>query len=87
MASFCGTYPIEESRCGRGAPSSSTARLQAQDDPEQGGLARAVRSDQAGELTGADAERDVVEDLPAAEPDTDVLQPEQVGGHRCSVET
>ena len=53
-------------------------RLQAEDDPEQGGLARAVRPDEAGELAGADAERHVAEDLPAAEADADVLQPEQV---------
>ena len=63
-------------------------RLQAEDDPEQGGLARAVRPDEAGELAGADAERDVPEDLPAAQPDAYLVQPEQVRGHqRCSVET
>ena len=53
-------------------------RLQAEDDPEQGGLARAVRPDKAGELAGADAQRHVPEDLPAAQPDADPVQPEQV---------
>src|SRR5271166_3900724 len=63
-------------------------RLQAEDDPEQGGLAGPVRPDQAGELAGADGERDVPEDLPAAQPHVDPVQPEQFASHhRCSVET
>jgi hypothetical protein len=62
-------------------------RLEAEDDLEQGGLARAVRPDEPGELAGTDAERDVFQYLAAAQPDTDVFQPEQVvSGHRCSVD-
>ena len=36
---------------------------------------------------GLMVERDVPQDLPAAEPDPDPVQPEQFGGHRCSLET
>ena len=91
MASFCGTYPIEASR---GRPRRAVDehrapgdRLQAEDDPEQGGLARPVRPDETGELAGADGERDVPEDLPAAQPHADPVQPEQLCCHHGPVIT
>ena len=68
-------------------------RLQTEDDPEQGGLARPVRPDETGELAGADGERNVPEDLPAAQPHSDpvpagaVLRSSWPRHHRCSVET
>ena len=45
-----------------------------------------------GELTGRDGAGDVAQDLAAAQPDADPLQPQQApprlpGHHRCSVET
>ena len=51
-----------------GAPADAGAHaprgrlLEAQDDPEQGGLAGAVRADQPGELAGPDLQGDVIED-------------------------
>jgi hypothetical protein len=48
--------------------------LEAEDDAEQGGLAGAVRTDQAGELALSDVERDVLQDRPAAEADRYVVQ-------------
>ena len=63
-------------------------RGEAEDDAEQGGLAGAVRADQAGELAGRYRERDAAEDLAAAESDAYVLQAQEVVVcHRCSVET
>src|SRR5581483_8959191 len=57
--------------------------LEAEDDAEQGGLARAVRPDQAGELARSDSQRHVVEDRAAAKPDADVME---IENHRCSVD-
>ena len=54
---------------------------QTQDDAEQRGLARAVRPDQAGELTRPDGQRNVAEYLPAlgrrAEAQADVVKGDQ----------
>ena len=76
--------------------------LQAEDDLQQGRLARAVGSDEPGELAGPDGEGDVAQDLPAAEPDADPLESQEVlpglprvtrhcltrrCHYRCSVET
>jgi hypothetical protein len=49
-------------------------RTQPQDDAQHGGLARAVRPDEPGELPRRDAEGDLVQDLPAAEAHTDRTQ-------------
>jgi hypothetical protein len=65
-------------------PGPGRHRLEAEDEAQQGGLARAVRPDQPGELARADGERDIVEDRAAAEADADVGEVEQ--GHRCSVD-
>ena len=91
MASFCGTYPIEASRAARGAPSMST-------EPRVTGCrprmtrSRVVLPAPFGPMRPVNSprrmrERDVAEDLPAAQPDSDPVQPEQFGRHhRCSVE-
>jgi hypothetical protein len=50
---------------------------EAADDVQEGGLARPVRADEAADLTGSDRERDVVQDLQAADPEADVLAFEQ----------
>src|SRR5262249_59492237 len=67
--------------------------LQAEDHPQQGGLARAVRADQAGELSRPDGEAYVVEDLPTRQRDADTLDAEDrrcmvlVSHHRLWVDT
>jgi hypothetical protein len=48
--------------------------LEAEDDPEQGGLARAVRADQAGELALLDVERYLLQDAPPAEAHSHLVQ-------------
>ena len=60
---------------------------QAEDDPEQGGLARAVRADDPGELALAERERHVAEHLAAAEADADVVEREQVRSRRRAAAT
>ena len=62
---------------------------QAEDDPEQRGLARAVRADDPGEVALLERERDVAEHLAAAEAHADAVKRQQWHGgpHRCSVET
>src|SRR6185437_2537802 len=55
---------------------------QAEDDAQQRGLARAVRADDPGELALSEREGDVAEHRPAAEPDPDALEPQQVAGSR-----
>ena len=54
-------------------------RLQPENHLEQGGLARPVGADQAGELALAHGEADVAQDLPATQPDVQVLDTEHVG--------
>ena len=58
--------------------------LEAEDDPEQRGLTRTVRTDETDELGRADVERDAVEYLPPTQADPDLFKGEQF--HRCSVD-
>ncbi len=61
--------------------------LEAEDDPQEGGLAHPVRADEPGELALVDLERDVVEDGPPGKGDTHLVDGEHRRlGHRCSVE-
>ena len=53
--------------------------LQAENDSQQRRLACPVRADQPGELPGLDGEADLVEDLPPAERDADVVDAEYFG--------
>src|ERR1039458_9172256 len=55
-------------------------RLQAQDDPEQGGLAGAVGADQPGELARADREADLAQHLSATKADADPIDSEDRRG-------
>ena len=48
-------------------------RLEPEDDPEEGGLARPVGADQTGELARHDPEADVMEHLPPGQPDADAI--------------
>jgi hypothetical protein len=62
---------------------------QAEDDAEQGGLARSVRPDDAGEVPRLKGEGDVAEDLAAAQADPDAFERQQWHGgpYRFSAET
>jgi hypothetical protein len=62
---------------------------QAEDDAQERGLARSVRPDDAGEVPLLKGERDVAEDLAAAQADPDSFERQQRHGrpHRFSAET
>ena len=70
--------------------------LQPENHPEYGRLAGAVGPDEAGDLAGMETEPDVVEDLPAGEPERHTFERADLlttcagcegVGHKCSVET
>ena len=63
--SSCGRYPSRS--CRAGLDRAGVGRLQAGEDLEQRGLARAVRADQAGVLGVVKRDRDVPEQRPDAE--------------------
>ena len=52
--------------------------MEAQDHPEDGGFASPVGADQAGDLAALQGKADLVQDLAAAQPDRNPLEPKDL---------